>query len=112
MGETPLLSSLPAPVGPNVTQKRIAQPDEDALRQAARDMETAFLSEMLKAANIGAPRATFGGGQGEEQFSSMLRDEYARALSTRGGIGLAEQIFNAMLASQSRADSAARGQGQ
>ena len=40
-----------------------------------------------------ATSATFGGGAGEEAFASLLTDEYARLLAERGGIGLAEQVF-------------------
>ena len=36
---------------------------------------------------------SFGGGAGEEAFASLLTDEYARLLAERGGIGLAEQVF-------------------
>lgn len=68
----------------------------DALRQRAADLEAAFLSEMLSHAGLGAAQEGFGGGIGEEQFASFLRDEHARMLVQRGGIGLAEQLFRAM----------------
>ena len=35
----------------------------------------------------------FGGGAGEDAFSSLLTQEYGRLLAERGGIGLAEQVF-------------------
>ncbi|MEZ5796995.1 MAG: rod-binding protein [Paracoccaceae bacterium] len=38
----------------------------------------------------------FGGGAGEEQFASFLRQEQARMMVDRGGIGLAESLFRAM----------------
>jgi len=37
-----------------------------------------------------------GGGIGEEQFSSFLRDEHAGLMVKAGGIGLAEHLFNAL----------------
>nr|WP_256365451.1 rod-binding protein [Jannaschia sp. CCS1] len=54
---------------------------------------------MLKHAGFGEPRDddSFGGGIGEEQFSSMLRDQHASAISERGGLGLAESIFQSLL---------------
>lgn len=69
-----------------------------ALMDAARALEGAFLSQMLKSAGVGTPRGTLGGGAGEEQFSSMLRDVYARDLVQAGGIGLAESIYRSLAA--------------
>lgn len=75
-----------------------AAPEHEPLRAVARELETAFLAEMLKHAGLGATRGSFGGGAGEDQFASMLRTEQARAFADRGGIGLAESLFNALVA--------------
>lgn len=75
-------------------------PDPHAeLREVAQDLEAAFLAEMLKHAGFGEPRDddSFGGGIGEEQFSSMLRDHHASAIASRGGLGLSEQIFTSLV---------------
>lgn len=72
------------------------QSRETVLRQTAENLETAFLSEMLKSAGFGMARDAFGGGTGEAQFTSFLRDEQARALVKAGGFGLAESIFEAL----------------
>lgn len=69
-----------------------------ALRQAAVAFETVFLTEMLSHAGFGEGRRSFGGGAGEEGFASMLAQEHAKALSASGGVGLAEQIFEALKA--------------
>jgi len=66
------------------------------LRDAAEKLEATFLSEMLKSAGLGTPRDAFGGGQGEEQFSSFLREAQAEELVKAGGIGLAQSLFEAM----------------
>jgi len=66
------------------------------LREAAQKLEAAFLSEMLKAAGVGAPRDAFGGGAGEDQFASFLREAQAKEMVSAGGIGLAESLFEAM----------------
>lgn len=66
------------------------------LQKVSKELEAAFLSEMLAHAGLGKAAKSFGGGIGEEQFSSVLRDEQAKALSDRGGIGLAEQIFKSL----------------
>lgn len=62
----------------------------------ARELETAFLSEMLGHAGLGETQGSFGGGIGEAQFSSFLRQEQAKAMVDAGGIGLAEMIFRSL----------------
>ncbi|ETA52587.1 rod-binding protein [Rhodobacteraceae bacterium PD-2] len=69
---------------------------ERALREAAMELETNFLAEMLKSAGVGETPETFGGGAGEDQFASFLRTEQARQMSRQGGIGLAEAIFQSL----------------
>lgn len=66
------------------------------LRDAARELEATFISEMLKHTGIGEVSGSFGGGAGEEQFASLLRDAQARELAVSGGFGLAESIFEAL----------------
>lgn len=69
----------------------------EALMAKARALEAAFLAEMLAHAGLGeSPDAAFGGGIGEDQFASFLRQEQATLLVARGGIGLAEHLFRAM----------------
>lgn len=89
------------------------QPPRDAgtarLRKAAEELETAFLTEVLKAAGAGAPRQTLGGGAGEEQFAFLLRQTQAEAMMRQGGIGLAEQIFNCLREAGNAARSADAG---
>jgi Rod binding domain-containing protein len=68
----------------------------DALKSAARQLEANFLSQMLKSAGIGEAPEAFGGGIGEDQFASFLREEQAREMADAGGIGLAQSLFEAM----------------
>lgn len=69
---------------------------DQRLMQQAKALEAGFLSEMLSFTGLGATPQGFGGGAGEEQFGSFLRDEQARLMVEKGGIGLAEQIFESM----------------
>ncbi|MFN3606687.1 MAG: hypothetical protein ACK4SS_05740, partial [Cypionkella sp.] len=89
---------LRAPLAP--TQTLTAPPPQGgrdaALMEKAKALEASFLSEMLGHAGLGDARQSFGGGIGEEQFSSFLRAEQAKARVDKGGIGLAEHLFNAM----------------
>ena len=66
------------------------------LREAAQELEVTFLAEMLKSAGLGTPREAFGGGIGEDQFGSFLREAQAREIVKAGGIGLAERLFEAL----------------
>ena len=68
-------------------------PAEAEVRKAAEAFEAAFLAEMLKIQRRQRQPEGFGGGAGEEAFASFLTQEYARLLAERGGIGLAEQVF-------------------
>jgi peptidoglycan hydrolase FlgJ len=68
-----------------------------ALMEKAKQLETAFLAEMLGHAGMDADETSaFGGGHGEGQFASFLRQEQARMMVEKGGIGLAEALFRAM----------------
>jgi Rod binding domain-containing protein len=89
----PLRPALPAaPLSAAPPDDRIAR-----LREAAQSLEASFLAEMLKSAGFGKPLSSFGGGAGEEQFSSLLVQEQARTLAAAGGIGLSEHIFRSLL---------------
>lgn len=78
------------------TQRPLPQASDDPLMAAAQRLEGAFLSEMLKSAGFGEARSAFGGGAGEEQFASFLRNLHAKEMAQSGGIGLAEAIYKAM----------------
>lgn len=68
----------------------------DPLRDAAVELEATFLAEMLKAAGFSETPDSFGGGDGEDQFSSFLVQAQAREMARSGGIGLAESLFHAL----------------
>ena len=70
------------------------------LMKIARDLEASFLAEMLKAAKLGESREAFGGGPGEDQFSSFLVREYANSTVERGGLGLSESIYRSLVRGQ------------
>ena len=72
---------------------------QDQLMAKAEELEATFLSEMLAHSGLGGVQGPFGGGPGEAQFASFLRQEQARLIVQQGGIGLAELIFNAMVES-------------
>lgn len=89
-------------IGPasNQTSSRERNPEVWA---AAKALEASFLSTMLQSAGLGEARDTFGGGVGEEQFSSMLASEQAKAMSNAGGVGLAESIYRSLISESEKA---------
>lgn len=88
-----IVPPLPAPY---LRSNAVMDGTDFKLREAAQKLETTFLSEMLKSTGFGATSSAFGGGIGEDQFSSFLRDAQAQQLTKAGGIGLAEALFEAM----------------
>lgn len=86
-----MISSLTTP------NSAIGPRDQDAaLFKAAQDLEATFLAEMLKSAGFGKSRESFGGGIGEDQFGSFLRQAQADEMVKSGGIGLAQSLFEAL----------------
>jgi Rod binding domain-containing protein len=79
--------TLPAATPPTKT---------DVLRKQAQALEAAFLSEMLSHTGLDAASEDFGGGAGEDQFGSFLREEQAKMMVAHGGIGLGESLFRAL----------------
>jgi peptidoglycan hydrolase FlgJ len=86
----------PVPPGSNVPAMEPASAMDRAMRDAAQAFEATYLAEMLKQSGVNSMPDAFGGGAGEDAFSGLLTGEYARLLAERGGIGLAEQIFEAI----------------
>ncbi|HVH03702.1 MAG TPA: rod-binding protein [Amaricoccus sp.] len=80
-------------VEPGAPAMAAARSDAD-IRAAAESFEASFLTEMLQYTGLNTMPAGFGGGAGEQAFSSLLTEQYARLLSERGGVGLAERIFD------------------
>lgn len=82
---TPPMARNPSPDGSDVR-----------LRKAAEQLEATFLAEMLKSAGFGKSRDQFGGGAGEDQFSSFMVQEQATAIVRAGGIGLSASLYEAL----------------
>lgn len=74
-----------------------AKPEAKAaeMKKAAVEFEAAFLAEMLKSSGLGKTGA-MGGGVGEDQFSSFLVTEQARAIAQSGGLGIAEMVLKSL----------------
>jgi Rod binding domain-containing protein len=90
-----MLNSIATSVGP-MNDKLRSDSDDQKVRNVAIKLEATFLSEMLKSAGIGGSSKIFGGGPGEDQFSSFLRDAQAVEMARSGGIGLADALYKSM----------------
>lgn len=88
--------SRPPTVVPPLRPPLAADHDKQ-LMAVARELEANFLAEMLKSAGVGKSREAFGGGAGEDHFSTFLVREYADATVQAGGIGLAESIYRSLV---------------
>jgi len=78
---------------------KAATPDE-ALK-VGHQFEQMFLSEMLRPMFDSVKTdKLFGGGHGEDMFRSLQVDEYAKAMSTQRGIGIATAVQRQILQMQ------------
>ena len=94
---TDLTTSIPLSMPPS---HQASNTQQDPLREAATQLEATFLAEMLKSAGMGESRETFGGGSGEDQFSTFLIRAQAEQMAQAGGIGLAESLYHSLKEAQ------------
>ena len=82
---------------PNTSQGRNLQ----QMRKTANDFEAVFIAQMLQPMfqNLGAEEP-FGGGHGEDVWRSMQVQEYGKAITEAGGIGVADAVLREMIKMQ------------
>jgi peptidoglycan hydrolase FlgJ len=99
-------SSAAAEINPAWHQKapRMQASNEAEAQRIGKDFEQMFLSQMLAPMFEGIGEGPFGGGYGEKMFKSMQLDEYAKALTRSGGIGIAGAVAREMLRLQEKAN--------
>jgi Rod binding domain-containing protein len=77
--------------------------NHDRIRESSVEFESVFLSAMLapmfETVSTDGP---FGGGEAEETWRSLLAEQYAGSISRAGGIGIADSVFQQLLALQER----------
>lgn len=92
------------PMNPALLDKPVPDIDMKRIDEAARDFEAMFITEMLRPMFESIKvNETFGGGKGEEIFSSMLIDEYGKSMAAAGTLGIADQVKEQLIALQSAA---------
>jgi flagellar protein FlgJ len=72
-----------------------------AVRKAAEEFESQFMSQMLTQMWQGiSTDGYFGGGHGEEMFRGLMLNEYGKQITKTGGLGIADMVQKAMLKMQ------------
>ncbi len=67
-------------------------------RKTAEDFEAVFLTQMLQPMFEGIkPEAPFGGGNSEAMWRSMQIEEYGKAITKAGGIGIADSVYREII---------------
>ena len=68
---------------------------------AAQDFEAVFLNSMVSQMFTAIEgEGPFGGGAGAGVWRSFLSDEYSKSFAKAGGIGIASQVYQTLLAQQ------------
>ena len=79
--------------------------DDPRLHAACAEMESLFLSHLLKEMRATVDKSGFiSGGQGEEIFTSLLDVEISKKMSAAGGIGLSAILLEQLGGKAARKD--------
>ena len=71
---------------------------EEKARKAAQEFEAVFLTQILETMYSGIePNPTFGGGNAEKLFRSMINEKTAQSMAKNGGIGLADAVYTEII---------------
>lgn len=86
--------SKPTDAAHKTKQQRSSAQEDPQLKEACTQMESLFLSYMLKEMRATVEKSGFiSGGQAEEIFTSLLDVEISKKMAARGGIGLSTLLM-------------------
>ena len=92
-----------ARLGAGIKAPTAPKGDTRAIEKSAREFEGVFISQMFEQMWSSVPTdGTFGGGNGEKVFRSMMIQEMGKQLANQGGVGLADAVKREMIAMQER----------
>ena len=94
------MTFAPSPIGQLTSGQAGKNEPTEAMRAAAEEFESVFIAQVLRGMSSGLEADGPLGGNGDDPFSSMLQDEYARLISRSGGIGVADAVLREMLKTQ------------
>jgi Rod binding domain-containing protein len=86
-----------------INNSQAAKPSPVAARakDAAQNFESVFLNTMFNSMFTGIDGdGPFGGGGATGVWRSLLTDQYARSIAKAGGIGIANHVYQSLLAQQ------------
>lgn len=72
---------------------------DDAVMQRAKEFESIFVAQMLKHSGFEKALASESG-FGGESYASLLLERYAANIVDKGGFGLAEKIYEQLIAKE------------
>jgi flagellar protein FlgJ len=82
---------------------RVAAGGADHARKTGVEFEEMFIAQMLQPMFDALPTdGMFGGGAGERMFRSFQVNEYAKAITRTGGIGIADAVARHILTLQEK----------
>ncbi|WP_373086660.1 rod-binding protein [Sneathiella sp.] len=88
-------------INPQFQAQKSGTQSPDQMKETAAQFEAFFLSQVLNSMSSGlATDKTFGGGESEKMFRSMLNDEYSKTMSQHNSIGIADAVYREMLKMQ------------
>ena len=68
--------------------------NEIQLRQSCKEMESLFVSQLLKEMRTTIPKSgLIDGGSAEDIYTSMLDEQYSKEIAQNGSLGLAESLY-------------------
>ncbi len=112
------LSMVPPEIATQQSKQKVVQPGaasapdakaRSTAHKVATEFEAMFAGMMLKSMRSSlTPDKLTGGGRGEEVFQSMLDQEYAMAIASQGGLGIAQTIEKQLLDEAARQAKAAK----
>jgi len=97
--------NTPIVLAPGLSAKLAGDPvnaksNADKARGTSQDFEAMFLNSMLQQVFAGVGEGPFSGGHAAGVWRSFLTDEYAKSIAKNGGIGIADSVYQSLLAQQ------------
>ena len=88
--------------------KLAASQSPEKVKETAKKFEAFFVGQMMEYMSAGLKSdKTFGGGQAEETWRSMLNQEYGKEISKSGKLGISDMISKEMIKMQEKRSAAA-----
>ncbi|MFZ2587969.1 MAG: rod-binding protein [Alphaproteobacteria bacterium] len=92
--------NLAAPAIPTVGSN-VSDVTKAKLREKAQEFEAYYVQQFISLTRPDlSDTETFGGGQGEAIFASLLDEQMGKSIAKRGGFGIADAVYAELLQQQ------------